>query len=94
LNAYREWPAYANSRSLAKALRADAGKRMVRIGTSPQVEPVLNYFRDRYGQGNWGVEVSLSGPFDYYVFNRQETDLIQQRNLRVIYRDGGLVLAR
>ena len=94
LNAYREWPAYANSRSLAKALRADAGKRMVRIGASPQVGPVLNYFRDRYGQGNWGVEVSLSGPFDYYVFNQQETDLIEQRNLRVIYRDGGLVLAR
>jgi hypothetical protein len=95
LNAYREWPAYADSRSLAKALRADAGKRRVRIGASPQVEPVLNYFRDRYGQGNWEVEIlPLAGRIDYYVLNQEDTRLIQERDLKVIYRDAGLVLAR
>jgi len=39
---------------IAKALRTDAKQRAVRIATPEiELEPVMNYYRSRYRQGNW-----------------------------------------
>ena len=44
---------FAGGRSLAKALRTDAGTAPVRIGASLSAEPIITYYRTRYRQGNW-----------------------------------------
>ena len=87
---------FAGARVLAKTLRAKAGRSTVRIGASLAAEPILNYYRARYGQANWQpVERQpLSGAYDYYVLTPEDTGLIQERHLQVLYRDAGLTLAR
>ncbi len=87
---------FSGARTLAKTLRGKAGHGAVRIGASPAVEPILNYYRMRYGQANWqSIE---RGPFtrtyDYYVLTPDDAALIEQRHLHVMYRDAGLTLAQ
>ena len=82
-------------RGLAKALRADAGQRGVRVGVSEAADPILRYYRWRYRQANWGeIQPVGSGSFDYYVLTAQDASLVEKRGLRVLYRDPGLVLAK
>ncbi len=87
---------FAGGRSLAKALRMDAGTAAVRIGASPAAQPILAYYRARYRQGNWqpAERVPLNGAYDYYVLTPADAGLIEQRHLHVLYRDSGLTLAR
>lgn len=85
----------AGARSLVQALRRDARDRRIRIGASPAVEPVLNFYRARYRLSNW-VPVErkpLTETFDYYVLTLSDAGLVDERHLHVIYRDSGLVLA-
>jgi hypothetical protein len=93
--AYRGEGELAGGREVAKALRADAKQRGVRIAVSGPAEPVLRYYRWRYRQPNWEqIEVLQGGAFDYYVLTAQDLGLIQMRGLKVLYRDAGLVLAK
>ena len=85
---------YAGSREIAKALRADAKKRAVRIATSLELEPVMNYYRSRYRQDNWArIERKAPGPgYDYYVLS--DGVLVDRLGLKVIRRESGILLAR
>jgi hypothetical protein len=87
---------FSGGRTLAKTLRAKAGQRPVRIGASPAAEPIVNYYRARYRQGNWQPvdRQPLTGTYDYYVLTPSDAALIEQRHLHVLYRDAGLTLAQ
>jgi hypothetical protein len=87
---------FANARTLAKTLRVKAGHGEVRIGASLDAEPIVNYYRIRYRQGNWQPieRQPLTGSYDYYVLTPADASLIEQRHLHVLYRDAGLTLAQ
>jgi hypothetical protein len=93
---YGEWPEYAGARSVVKAIRRDAGLRHIRIGASAGTEPVLNYYRARYGLGNWDAVDGkpLTGSYDYYVLSQQDAGLLEQRHLRLVFRDTNLIVAQ
>jgi hypothetical protein len=84
---------FAGGRSLAKALRTNAGTAPVRIGVSAAAAPILDYYRARYRQGNWQLQ-RLDGAYDYYVLTPADSALVGQRHLEVLYRDSGLTLAQ
>lgn len=87
---------FAGARIVAKTLRGQAGSANIRIGASLAAEPILNYYRARYGQANWlPIERQpLTGTYHYYVLTPADAALIEQRHLHVIYRDSGLTLAQ
>src|ERR1017187_5579804 len=87
---------FAGARTLAKTLRAKAGHASVHIGASLAAEPIINYYRARYGQANWQPieRQPLTGSYDFYVLTPADAALIEQRHLRVMYRDTGLTLAQ
>ena len=87
---------FSGARTLAKTLRGKAGQRAVRIGVSLAAEPILSYYRMRYGQENWQSidRGPLTGTYDYYVLTPDDAALIEQRHLHVMYRDAGLTLAQ
>ena len=93
---YADGRQFAGARTLAKTLRARAGKNAVRIGAGPAAEPIMSYYRIRYRQGNWQLVdlLPLKGTCDYYVLTSADTALIGQRHLQELYRDGGLTLAK
>ena len=81
---------------LAKTLREKVGLAAARIGFSPDAEPIMNYYRTRYRQGNWQLteRQPITGSYDYYVLTPTDAPLIEQRHLHVLYRDAGLTLAQ
>ena len=87
---------FSGARTLAKTLRGKAGRGAVRIGVSLGAEPILSYYRMRYGQANWQSidRGPLTGTYDYYVLTPDDAALIEQRHLHVMYRDAGLTLAQ
>jgi hypothetical protein len=96
VNRYGEWPQYANARSVIKIIRQDSGWRAVRVGASPGLDQVLNYYRARYALGRWPpVQTGPgTGSFDYYALDQGDAGLVQERHLRVIWSDGSLTVAR
>jgi len=96
IGAYTAGRQFSGGGTLAKTLRAKVGLGPARIGVSPDVEPVMNYYRTRYRQNNWKLtgRQPLAGFYDYYVLTRADAPLIEQRHLHVLYRDGGLTLAQ
>jgi hypothetical protein len=92
---YLDGGGFAGSREIAKAIRTDAGQRLVRIAASPDLEPILNYYRSRYRQGNWHriEHKSPEAGYDYYVLTTADSGLVEQFRLRPIRRMAGLVLA-
>ena len=92
---YRGEGDLAGGRDVAKVLRADVRGREVRVGVSPSAEPILRYYKWRYRQENWQqIEKLGGGSFDYYVLTASDAKLVDQRGLKVLYRDSGLVLAK
>jgi uncharacterized membrane protein len=87
---------FGGGRMLAKTLREKVGPAAARIGASPDAEPIMNYYRTRYRQGNWRLtERQLNiASYDYYVLTPGDAALIDQRHLRVLYRNAGLSLAQ
>jgi hypothetical protein len=96
LYAYADGTEYAGGRAVAKALRADAGQRPVRVGVSLAAEPVMNYYRSRYRQENWArmERKPLERGYDYYVLAAGDRNLAAQWHLQVLYQDSGMILAR
>ena len=95
--AYAAGRQFTGGRTLAKILRENAGTAAVRVGASLAAEPIINYYRTRYRQGNWqriDRHQQLTGTYDYYVLTPDDAALIEQRHLHVLYRDAGLTLAR
>lgn len=93
---YGEWPEFAEARSVVKAIRRDAGLRHIRIGAGAGMEPVLNYYRARYRLGNWeAVNLKpLTGAYDYCVLSQQDAGMLDQRHLRLVFRDANLIVAQ
>ena len=96
LGAYTAGKQFAGGRTLAKTLREKVGPSSARIGASPDAEPIMNYYRTRYRQGNWQLteHQPLAGSYDYYVLTPADAPLIEQHHLHVLYRDAGLTLAQ
>jgi hypothetical protein len=67
----------------------------VRVATSPELEPVINYYRARYRQGNWEriERKTPAGGYQYYVLTTADAGLVEAFHLRVIRRFPGMVLA-
>jgi len=93
---YLEGRDLQGSREIAKALRADAKQRRVRIASSLELEPMMNYYGSRYRQGNWGrVERRVPDPgADYYVLAGSDAPLIDRFQLHVILREPNIILAK
>jgi hypothetical protein len=82
--------------SAIEALRATAGNSRVRIGASAGIEPILNFYRAQHRLTAWdraGRNLT-GGNFDYYLLAKEDSGLIEQRHLLVLYRDRDFVLAR
>ncbi len=96
IGAYTAGRQFAGGRILAKTLREKVGPTPARIGFSPDAEPIMNYYRTRYRQGNWQLteRQPVTGIYDYYVLTSADAPLIGQRHLHVLYRDSGLTLAQ
>ncbi len=95
VGAYLDGREFAGSRAIAKTLRADAGQRAARVAASPELEPIINYYRARYRQGNW-TPVEPKPPtagYDYYVLTTADSALVERLHLRVLRRSPGLLLA-
>jgi hypothetical protein len=96
LGSYSAGSQFAGGSMLAKTLRDKIGPAPARIGVSPDAEPIMNYYRTRYRQGNWQLKECppTTGSCDYYVLAPVDALLIEQRHLRVLYRNAGLSLAQ
>jgi hypothetical protein len=95
VGAYLDGREFAGSRELAKAIRSDAGQRAVGIAASPALEPVINYYRARYRQGNW-ERVQHKAPergYQYFALTAADAGLVERFQLRVLRRFPGMVLA-
>ncbi len=83
---YTEWTFDASTKLIAQLLR-DRHPR--RVGASWELEPALNYYRDRYKIT--GMERVIRGSpdaeFDYYVLLPSDYGIISKRQLKEIYRD-------
>ncbi|HEY2016962.1 MAG TPA: glycosyltransferase family 39 protein [Bryobacteraceae bacterium] len=93
---YSRWRKEAGAKALVRILRNDSAGRSVEIGSSPEIEPILSFYQARYRLSNWAPlrHRPVDGDFDYYVLNEQDTGLVAERRLDVLYRDPGLILAR
>jgi uncharacterized membrane protein len=96
VGAYSAGKQFSGGRTLAKTLREKVGRSSIRIGLSPEAEPIMSYYRTRYRQGNWQLSErqALTPSYDYYVLTPADLPLIEQRHLHVIYSDAGLTLAQ
>jgi hypothetical protein len=93
---YRTGKEVETGRTFAKALRSKVGRSDVRIAVNADLEPVLGYYRERYGQANWQLVPikPLAERYDYYVLTPPDRYLIGTRHLHEIYRDEHLTLAQ
>ena len=93
---YRGAEEFEGGRNLAKTLRAEVGRRSVRIAVSPSAEPIINYYRTRLRQGNWQriERKPVERSADYFVLAGPDRSLVGPWGLHVLYKDAGLVLAR
>jgi hypothetical protein len=96
IGTYTAGKQFSGGRILAKTLREKLGSGSARIGVSPDAEPIMNYYRTRYRQGNWQLSERqpLTGSYDYYVLTPADAPLIERRHLHVLYQDAGLTLAQ
>jgi hypothetical protein len=87
---------FAGGRALAKALRTEVGLGGIDLGASKSVEPIVNYYRTRLRQGNWErvPRQPPTGSYAYYVLAGPDRALVEERQLKVVYQDAGLILAR
>ncbi|MCX6630254.1 MAG: glycosyltransferase family 39 protein [Candidatus Solibacter sp.] len=87
--AYAAGRQFSGARTLAKTLRTKAGRDNVRIGASLAAEPIINYYRLRYGQGNWQpvARQPLTGTYAYSVLPPAAAALIEQRHLHGVVRE-------
>ncbi len=93
-DALRTWPIAAadnRSREAIQALRSDAGSRHIRIGGSPELYPVVNFYRARYRLSNWeNLYPEAKAPFDYYVLTPASSD----PRLLTIYRNSMMIIGK
>jgi hypothetical protein len=83
-------------RSCLRVLRERAGSNRIRVGASPSIEPVVNFYRAQHRITAWerAVRDLPAGQVDYYLLTGAGGGLVEQRHLIVLYRDGEILLAR
>jgi hypothetical protein len=82
--------------SALQMLRAEAGYNEVRIGASPALEPIVNFYRAQHRVITWdraGRDL-ISGSYDYFLLAGEDAGWVERRHLIVLYRDPGFLLAR
>ena len=78
-------------RAAVEVLRREWGTKPIRVGTSAAVAPVLSFYRSRFRLASWQFSDAAA---DYYVLPDSAAWLAGHGQLIVLYRDGGIVLAR
>ena len=78
-------------RAAVEVLRREWGTKPIRVGTSSAVAPVLSFYRSRFRLASWQLSDAAA---DYYVLPDSAAWLAGHGQLIVLYRDGGIVLAR
>jgi hypothetical protein len=78
-------------RAAVEVLRQESGSKPIRVGATPAVAPVLSFYRSRFRLA--GSQLS-GGAADYYVLPESGAALADDKQLIVLHRDGGIVLAR
>ena len=78
-------------RAAVEVVRRECGTKPVRVGTSAAVAPVLSFYRSRFRLASWQFSDAAA---DYYVLPDSAAGLAGHGQLVVLYRDGGIVLAR
>ena len=78
-------------RAAVEVVRRECGTKPVRVGTSAAVAPVLSFYRSRFRLASWQFSDAAA---DYYVLPDSAAWLAGHGQLIVLYRDGGIVLAR
>jgi hypothetical protein len=76
-------------------LRNSAGAEHIRIGASPPVEPIVNFYRAQHRIGTWerARRDYWSEHFDYYLLSRAESGRVAERHLSVLYQNADFLLA-
>jgi hypothetical protein len=95
------WQYDADGREIAKRLAAsvvDKRPDSVRVGSSWQLEPALNFYRDK-NQFTWMQPVTrapLNQGFDFYVLAPMDRTAVASLGLKLLYEGpvSGTVLAR
>ena len=92
---YSVWKYDAGTKQAVEAIR-ERPVREARVGATWELEPSLNFYRDRY-RLSWVAPVTREGAdgnFDYYFLLPEDHRLVNRRNLRVIFNDqvSGLVV--
>ncbi len=78
-------------RAAVEVLRRKCGTEPIRVGVNISVAPVLSFYRSRFRLASW----QLSGASaDYYVLPESGAALAGHGQLKVLHRDGGVVLAQ
>jgi hypothetical protein len=77
-------------------LRASAGTDHIRIGATPSVEPIVNFYRAQHRVTTWerARRDYSSEHFDYYLLSTTEGNWAEQSHLLMLYRDADFMLAR
>jgi hypothetical protein len=78
-------------RAAVDELRRQRGTEPIRVAASASVAPVLSFYRSRFRLANWQFSDAAA---DYYVLPESAAAFAGQRQLIVLHRDGGIVLAR
>jgi hypothetical protein len=82
--------------SALQVLRASAGTDHIRIGATPSVEPIVNFYRAQHRVTTWerARRDYSSEHFDYYLLSTTEGNWAEQSHLLMLYRDADFMLAR
>ncbi len=89
---YAEWAFSAATRDMMERVRtqhASTPEKVVRVGTSWELEPSLNFYRMMW-QLKWMepvVRESPDAPYDYYFLLRDDRALIERRKLKLLLKD-------
>ena len=89
---YTDWRYDAGTKRVVDQLRARQAaqpKASVGLGATWRLEPSLNFYRQKYRLG-WLQNISREGPagvYDYYVLEGDDTRLVEELGLAVVYRD-------
>jgi hypothetical protein len=78
-------------RAAVEVLRRDCGTQPIRVRATAAVAPVLSFYRSRFRLSSWQLS---DGAADYYVLAETGDGLAGDRQLIVLHRDGGIVVAR
>src|SRR4030081_413504 len=90
-NKFLVWEYDADTREIAARLSAsvtDKRPNSVRVGVSWQLEPSLNFYRDK-NQLTWMQPVTRAPPdqsFDYYVVMAMDRPMVDRMGLKQLYQ--------